>query len=506
VDYLDSKDEPLSRTPGRLRSAVIRGAGWTMVGVVTMQVSRLAVAILLARLLTPREYGLAAMALVFTTLVLIFSDLSLGAALIQRKRITEADRSTVFWTSLVIGVLFTLAGVALAGPIAAFYGEPQVQALFVALSLTFVLTSLQVTQAALLQREMRFRALTGRRTAAVVLGGVAGVVIATLGYGPWALVGQQIVVSLVSTALLWTFSAWRPRWTFSRASLHDLGGFGLNLFGARFVNYFSRNTDNLLIGRFLGSSPLGLYSVAYNIVLMPLYRLVNPIQDVLFPAYSRLQDERERLAAAWLRINELTGAMLAPAIVGLIVVAPDFVPVVLGNQWRNAVPIIQVLALVGLIQALGSLGTRIFEALGRPATVFRITVLEFAVLLPALVVGLQWGVQGVAVAYAIVSVPLTLFFIWLTTRALGLPVSRPFEALSGVFQAALVMGIVVWFAREALVASETPAGIRLLLSTVLGAAVYVPLCMWRSSGVREEASRALAHRRVRTRPATTSES
>lgn len=471
-----------------------------MLGVVAMQVSRLAVAILLARLLTPHEYGLAAMALVFTTLVLIVSDLSLGAALIQRKQITEADRSTVFWMSLAIGLLFTLAGVALAGPIAAFYGEPQVRTLFVALSLTFVLTSLQVTQASLLQREMDFRALTGRRTAAVILGGVAGVTLAALDYGPWALVGQQIVVSLVSTALLWTFSPWRPRWTFSWASLRDLGGFGLNLFGARLVNYFSRNADSLLIGRVLGSAALGVYAVAYNVVLTPVSRLVTPLQDVLFPAYSRLQDQRGRLAAAWLRVNEFTCAVLAPALVGLIVVAPDFVPVVLGDQWRGGVRVVQVLAGVALIQALGASGTKIFEALGRPGTVFRMTFVEFAALIPALVVGLQWGVVGVAAAYAAVTAPLTFVFIWLTTRTLELPVARLVEALGGVFQAAAVMGIVVWLTREGLVASDMTAGYRLPLLIVVGGAVYLPLCLWRAPGVREEASRAVLRRRVR--PAT----
>lgn len=485
----------MTQPAGGLRSAVLRGTAWALLVVVTMQVSRFVVAIVLARLLTPHEYGIAAMALVLTTLVFIFSDLSLGAAVVQRKLITEADRSTVFWTSLAIGSLFTVAGIAAAGPIAAFYGEPQVRPLFIALSLSFVLTSLQVTQASLLQREMRFRALTGRRMAAVVLGGVVGIVIAALGYGAWALVGQQIAVSVVSTVLLWVLSPWRPSLTFSIASLRSLGGFSLNVFGARLVSYFNRNTDSLLIGRVLGSSTLGLYSVAYTIVVMPLYRLVNPIQDVLFPAYSRLQDERERLADVWLRINRVAAATLVPLMVGLIVVAPDFIVVVLGERWRDATPVLQVLAVVGLLQALAALGHRVLEAVGRPGTILRFTLLELAVTVPALFIGVNWGVVGVATAYAVVTAPLALFFAWLTTRALEIPLTRLFAAMSGVIQAAFVMAAVVWLARRGLVASETGAAYRLLLLIALGGAVYVPLCFWRTPGIRKELS-AVVHRKA----------
>ena len=269
MDRVESMGQTPSQRLGGLRSSVVSGAAWSLLSVATMQLSRFVVAILLARLLTPREYGIAAMALVFTTLVFIFSDV--GGALVQRRQVTEADRSTVFWTTFTVGLLFTIGGVAAAGPIADFYGEPQVRPLFIALSFTFVLTSLQVTQASLLQRELRFRALTGRRMASVVVGGVAGIVIATLGYGPWALVGQAIAVSVVSTTLLWVLSPWRPTLTFSPASLRDFGGFGLNVLGARLVAYFNRNTDALLVGRVLGSSTLGLYSVAYTIVVLPLY-------------------------------------------------------------------------------------------------------------------------------------------------------------------------------------------------------------------------------------------
>jgi O-antigen/teichoic acid export membrane protein len=478
-----------------LRSVLLRGVAWTMAAVLTMQVSRFVIAIVLARLLTPREYGLAAMVLVFSSLVLAFSDLSLGSALVQRQQVTERDRSTVFWTSLAAGSVLTLGGIAVAGPLADFYGESEVRPLFIALSLGFVLASLQTTQASLLQREMRFRVITSRRMAAVVIGGVVGIVMAVLDYGAWALVGQALATSVVSTVLLWSFSSWRPTLTFSLASLRDFGGFGMNLLGARLLNYFNRNTDSLLIGRFLGSSALGAYSLALNIMLLPFSRLVSPIQDVLFPAYSRWQDDRRRLAEVWLRVHRIVAALLVPAMLGLIVVAPDFVPVVFGDQWRPAIPVLQVLAIVGLLQSLAGLGTKVLEALDRPPTILRFSVLELLVTIPAFAVGLQWGVVGVAVCYAAATLPLSLLYVWLATRAVGVPLRSLFAALAGVVEAALLMVAGVWLVRAAFVAAEVDAPIRLAAAVGIGVLLYVPLCAWRAPDLRAEVARFRTRRR-----------
>ena len=454
--------------------------------VVATQGSRVVFGIALARLLTPSQYGLAGMALVFSSLVLTFSDLSLGAALVQRKHITEADRSTVFWTSAGIGVLLVLAGVALSAPLASFYNQPHVRALFAVVSLSFLLVALQTTQASLLQREMRFRVLTMRVAAANILGGIVGVTAAALGAGAWAMIASQICTSGMSTVLLWTFSSWRPKLMFSVASLRSLGGFGLNLFGARSLDYVNRNADNILVGRFLGSAPLGAYSVAYNIMLVPLGRLILPIQDVLFPAYSRWQDDQARLARVWLRVVRVVAALVCPMMIGLTIVADDFVRVVLGHRWALAVPVLRVLAPVALLQSLAALGDKVLSALDRTRLILRFRLIECAVTVPAFAVGIHWGIVGVAVCYAIATTPLQLVYVGLTCRALGTSMLDFVRSFTGVAEATAAMAVACVAAKLALTAASAGAFQRLGVEIVLSAVVFTAICRFRQPEVVDE--------------------
>src|SRR3954453_681258 len=181
-----------------MHSRVARGLGWVGASQIAGQLIRTAGAIAVARLLAPEAYGLAMLALVFASLVLVFSDLALGAALVQRKSLTEADRSTAFWTSVAAGVTFTAVGALLAGPIAYFYGEPAVKSLCVVYSLVFLITSIGSTQEALLVREMGFRQLELRTMGATVVGAAVGITVALKGLGSWAIVAQQLTEAAVS--------------------------------------------------------------------------------------------------------------------------------------------------------------------------------------------------------------------------------------------------------------------------------------------------------------------
>jgi O-antigen/teichoic acid export membrane protein len=481
-----------------LRSRALNGLAWKAVSQVFRQLSRIAVAVILARLLTPHDYGVAAMVLVFASLVIIFSDLALGAALVQRERLSELDRSTVFWTSAAVGLGFTLLGVAVSGPLAAFYGEPDVKPLFMALSLSFLVTALGTTQAALLNREMEFRSLELRMMAGTVVGGVVGIGAAASGYGAWAIIAQQVAIACASTILLWVFSPWRPSFAFSLASLRRLSGFSANVFGTRVLFYLNRNADNLLIGRFLGSTALGVYAVAYNIMLAPLSRIAQPLVEVLFPAFSRMQDDRERMASVWLRANRLIAAITVPGMLGLIVVAPEFVHVVLGGHWSAAIPVIQILAWVGLLQSLQRLNSSVLQARDRTGVLLRYSVVVVLASLAAFAGGLHWGIVGVAAAYAISSTLVEPYYTWLTARELGLSLLDFVRSLAGVLQAALAMVPVLIAMRALLVDQGFPAGARLAILIALGIAVFAPLCAWRAPEVLAELERVLPRRRRRS--------
>ena len=314
-----------------MRQRVTRGLAWTGASQVMLQVIRTGAAIFVARLLTPSEYGLAMLALVFASLVLVFSDLALGAALVQRKTLSERDRSTAFWITIGAGITFTVLGIALAGPVAGLYGQPSAEPLLAVLSLSFILTALGATQQSLLLREMDFRRLELLTVGGALAGAAAAVALAAAGTGPWAIIGQQLATAVITSALMWRASSWRPRLIFSGASLRDLGGFSAYLMGHRLLFYVHQNADRFIIGRFIGTAALGAYAVAYNVMLAPAARIGGPLQRVLAPAFSRMQDEPARIAAAWARVTRILATIVLPSLAGLVVVAPDFVPVVLGE-------------------------------------------------------------------------------------------------------------------------------------------------------------------------------
>lgn len=479
-------------------SRIRSGVAWKAGSQLTLQLSRMAVALILARLLAPEDWGLAAMVLVFSGVVVVFTDSALGTALIQRRTIVEEDRSTVFWTSAVIGLVLMVAGIALSGPLAHFYGEPEVASLFAVVSVGFLVSSLGATQQALLVRDMRFNRLELRQIAATLVGAAVGISVAFAGYGAWAIVAQLLGEAVVSTVLLWYLAEWWPSATYSFASLRRLAGFAGNVFGENLLYQAGRNLGNLLMGRFLGASSLGLYALATNIVLVPFSRIAGPLQQVFFPAFALISDDRPRMADIWIRATRLVGLISIPALVGLAIVAPDFVDVVLGQKWSDAIPVIQILALVGLIQSLQTLCGEVLLALGRANWLLRFTVLWFVASLCSFILGVRWGVIGVAACYAVATALVEPVRTYLTARALGTSPWRVLAALSGVSQAAVLMAAALLLLRSALVAADMPAAARLGILVVAGGVVYVPACLWRAPEVVSEIRVAIGGRRRRS--------
>lgn len=484
----------------QLQDRVRQSLAWKGASQLVLQLSRFGLAIVLARLLTPHDFGLAAMVLAFATFIIPFADVGLGAALVQRPTLRPLDVVTVFWTSLAAGVTFTLAGIAASYPLARFYGEPSTQPLFAVLSLSFLITSLGATQRSLLAREVNFRSLQLRVLAATAVGIPVAVAVAANGYGAWTFVVFELVVASVSTVSLWLLSPWRPSLAYSFASLRRLGLFGGNTLGARVLFDLSQVADRLLIGRYLGAPALGLYALASNIVLSPFSRVVGPLQEVLFPAFSRVQENRSVLAEAWLRAIRIVSVVALPSLVGLAVVADDFVEVVLGEKWHKAVPLIQVLAWVGILQALQGLNASILQAVDRTTTLVRFALAAFGANLVAIIIGLRWGVAGVAVAFAISATALMPVYAWLTARALRLPLRAAAKAVAGVVEASALLLVVVLLLRFAVLEAGLPTAVRLVTLIAVGIAAFVPLCLWRAPELRVDL-RAL---RRRTRPATES--
>jgi O-antigen/teichoic acid export membrane protein len=477
-----------------LRGQVVRGVGWMMASQGSTQVLALLTSVVIARLLLPREVGLAAEAGVFGSLALVIADFGVASVIVQRRSLTETDMSTAFWATMIMGAALTALGVGLSWPIASLYGQQRVQGLFAVLSLSFLLTAPGIVQGALLTRELRFRQLEVRNIAATGAGCGTAMLLAALGFGPWAIVAQALAVAGASTVLLWRSSSWRPRLMFSWESLRSMAGFAGHTFGSRSLGWATLNMDNFLVGRFLGAAPLGAYSLACAVALSPLKRIAMPITQVFFPAFSRMEDS-ERIGGAWLRALRMVALIVVPATLGFVVIAREFVVVVFGHRWLAAVVPLQLLAPIGLLQALTALNSGILQATGQARTLFRCTVLVSAVSLAGFAVGLPWGIKGVSTAYLLASVVVQPYFLAVTARAVGLSLRDCAGSLSGLLQAGAGMVLALLAGRELLLSVDVPTVPRLVVLIAVGAVAYVALVAWRAPEVRQELRSAIERRR-----------
>jgi len=238
-----------------------------------------------------------------------------------------------------------------------------------------------------------------------------------------------------------------------------------------------------LIGRVIGPSALGVYALSYNLMLSPLSRIAWPIQEVLFPAFARIQDDVGKMTNVWLRVNRVVGALTIPAMAGLACVAPDFVPLVLGAKWDAAVPVIQVLAWVGLLQSLQSLNSSILQARDRTRTLFSYSIVALVASLAGFIGGLHWGVVGVAVGYAVTSSFVEPYYTVLTARALGISPLVFLRNLRGIAESTFVMAVAVTLARTVLVSQGVGTGVRFVLLVALGIVVYAGVAWFRAADV-----------------------
>ena len=426
-----------------LQRRVARGASWTILDNWGRQLLQLLVFVIIARLLVPADFGLVALAMVFVALAQLFVDQGLGDALVQRRELTKAHVDTAFWAALALGVVLAVVGLLAAGPIAALLNEPELQPVLQALSLVFILSGLAAIPMAILQRELRFRSLALRTIFSLAGGGALGIAMALMGYGVWALVGQQLTTGVLSVVALWWASPWRPGLTFSRRHFRELIGFGANVVGSDLLHYLTRYSDKFLVGTVLGTVPLGIYAVGYRILDAASALLVGIARKISFPALARVQHEPERLARAYFRMTRITAALVLPGYIGLALVAPELIRLVFGARWAEAGPVAAVLFLVGPAFAVQGFGGTLLNAAGRPDITLRLRFVSAAMTVVGFAIAVPFGLLAVAAAYAIrgyLMLPLQLYY---QRKYAGIPTSEYLLRLRGPALATAVMAAAV---------------------------------------------------------------
>lgn len=435
-----------------MQQKVARGLTWTLIDAWGTQLLGLIVFAILANLLMPADFGLVALAAVFVAFAQLLVDQGLGDALIQRPTVTRIQMDTAFWAAMLTGSLLTIGGIAFAGPIAALLGEPGLEPIIQALSLTFIFSALNSIQMALLRRTMRFRSLALRRLSAVAGGGAVGIAMAVWGYGPWALVGQQLTAAAISVVTLWSVSPWRPGFHFSRADFRSLFGFGINVVGGDILNFLSRNVDNLLIGASLGLTPLGFYAVGYRFLDTSQVLLANFARKLAFPVFSALQGDVPRLRRAYARATGALSVVILPGYIGLALVAQEAVVVIFGPQWKESGPVAAILFLIGPVLTIQLFSGALINSVGHPEITFRIRLATTIVNVTGFFIAVFAfkSIVAVAAAYVIRGYLLMPLILWSVSTYARVSVRDQLGKLWSPALATVVMAIAILVVKFAL--------------------------------------------------------
>jgi O-antigen/teichoic acid export membrane protein len=371
-------------------------------------VLNLTAAAVLARLLTPREFGLVGMVLAITGLVGLFKELGLSTATVQRDIVTQQQVSNLFWINVSVSGFLTVISFCLAPLIASFYHDPRVTGIMMVLSLTFLLTGSAVQHQALLTRQMRFRALAMIEVTSMLVGFTTACCLAKLGFAYWALVAQQLVSAAASFVLMWYTSGWRPTMPKRNSGVRPMLSFGAHLTIADFVGLLLVNSDTILIGRVFGAEPLGLYTRASVLLARPLQQISAPINAVLIPVLSRLQSDSERYQRTFMRTYDTLALIFFSLAALCLALARPLVLVILGPKWSGAIPLFSAFAIVAVSSPLADVAVWLFQSQGRGREQLYNHTLGGAVTLAAYVIGLHWGPLGVVVALAVTSMAVRL--------------------------------------------------------------------------------------------------
>lgn len=371
--------------------------------------------VVLARLLLPQDYGLVGMVTVVTNFISLFKDLGLSMATVQSSTINHKQVSTLFWINVTISFILMLLLAGLSPLIAQFYGEPRLVRITLVLSIGFIFGGLTTQHQALLNRQMRFIELAAIDISSISISIAFAISLALVGAGYWALIAFQLTGIITNTVGVWFVCNWRPGAISFKSDIRSMIAFGGNITAYSILNYFSRNLDNVLIGRYWGSSQLGLYSKAYQLLLLPIQQINAPITAVAIPTLSRLVDSPEQYRKTYLRIVEKIALLTMPLVTFMIVTSDWLVYIFLGEQWSEASKIFTLLGIAALFQPISNTVGWLFLTQGRTAQQLKWGLIGETLTILSILAGLPWGAFGVAACYSIsgacLRTPLLYWFV-----------------------------------------------------------------------------------------------
>ena len=403
-----------------IKERVMRGSFWSLVGSSSNQVLGFIVFIILSRQLTPVEFGIMAMALIFIELLLPVVRIGMEGQLIKEKELSQVTKSTAFWTSLIAALVVIGVLMAGSGYITRLFGVDSLKHVIQILAVLPLFAALNIVHNALLRREYQFKAIAIRQMIVSSIGGIIAIIMALKGYGVYSLVFQRMGSAVITCILLWIMVKWRPTLTFSWDDAKRFIAMGIPIMGSSLLVTANYRVKDFIIGVFLGPASLGYLRIAYKLHDVIVQFAVSPIENIALPTFSKSQQDWRKLRKTYLRLVQLCGLVTVPSFFGMMVIAPEFITFVFGEKWAISAELMQILCVASISTSLNYFYKPLMIAVGKPRLVIQVSTIEFLLLLVIITTAAQFNLMMVMVGHVLWVTILTFVILRIIQREIGI--------------------------------------------------------------------------------------
>ena len=451
--------------PESLKKKTVKGVAWTSLDQVLGMGFGFVIGVILARLLSPDDYGLLAMIAVFNAIAFAFLDSGFGNALIRKPNLTEDDNTTAFCFNIVAGIVLYGVIWLIAPWVTVFYDKPILTQLLRVEALLLIISSFKIVQNTQLSRALNFKAKAIINVSSQVISGAIAIYAAYHGFGVWSLVIQHIASGIISLIMLWLFSPWRPRGKWSKKSFGYLWGYGSKLLASGLLDRIYGNIYPIIIGKFYSAADLGQYTRATHYAYMPSKTLTSVLQQVTFPVLSQIQEDTDRLANSYRRMLRFTVFLVFPIMLGMVALASPLVIALVTDKWAPCIPYLRVICCAAMWYPVHAINLNLLQVKGRSDLFLRLEIIKKAIITVVVFVCVPFGVMGICYGAVFTSLACLAINTYYTGKLINVGFVRQMMDMAPSLLASLVMGAVVYLA------------VIPLASNVVKLAVGVPLSM-----------------------------
>lgn len=454
-----------------LKKKTIKGVAWTSLDQVATLGFSFVIGVILARLLSPSDYGLLAMIAVFNAIALAFINSGFGNALIRKPDLNENDNSTAFYFNIIAGAVMSGLIWLIAPWVSLFYDKPILTQLLRVEGLLLIISSFTIVQNSQLSRALNFKAKMIINITSQVIAGAVAIYAAYHGFGVWSLVIQHFASSIIRLILLWIISPWRPRGRWNKSSFGYLWGFGSKMLASGLLDTVYTNIYPIVIGKFYSAADLGQYTRAKGYADLPSQGLTGVLQQVTFPVLSQIQEDDDRLASSYRRILRFAVFVIFPVMMGMAALAHPLVISLVTDKWAQCVPYLQVICFASMWYPVHAINLNLLQVKGRSDLFLRLEIIKKAIVTIAIFVCVPFGIMGICIGSVCTSIICLAINTYYTGKLIHVGFFTQMMDMTPILLASLAMGAVIYFA----VMPFNNDIIKLAIGIPLGLAVYLTI-------------------------------